>query len=99
MSRTGSNVITVWMSADDKRVTDFGTSAVCTRSDIAHMPFGCGTLKDFARNSTTLWYAGIMPPAGAHISMRGTRGSTPVVILDIRGRKEAESRPRSWRDV
>jgi hypothetical protein len=35
--------------------------------------------------------------AGAHISMRGTRGSTRVAIFDIRGWKEAESRPRSWR--
>jgi hypothetical protein len=36
-------------------------------------------------------------PAAAHISMKGTRGEIRTVIVEIRGWKEAESRPRSWR--
>ena len=97
MSRTDSNVITVWLAADDERVTGFGTSAARTQSDVARSRCGCKTLTVFAHNGAAVPYAGFTRPAVPDISMRGTGGSIRLVILDIRGWKEAESRPRSWR--
>jgi hypothetical protein len=97
MSRKGSNVITARLAADDEWMTGFETSGARTRIDVAHSACGWGKLSVFGYNGTAVPHTGFTPSVEAHISMSGTRGSTPVVILNIRGWKEAESRPRSWR--
>ena len=90
-------MITARLAADDERVTRFGTGGAHTRIDVAHPACGWGRLSVFAYNVVAVPHAALTPSVEAHISMRGTRGSTRTVILNIRGWKEAESRPRSWR--
>src|ERR1700691_3251852 len=59
---------------------------------------GCRTLTGLTYNVAAVPYAGFTSPARADISIRGTRGSNRTQMVDIRGWKVTESRPRSWRE-